>query len=251
MSGAPVTARRPRLNVGYGSWDLIWSFVHRVLVVNLGLAAANLPLLVALYVAHQPWRYPVFFGLLSLGIGPSLAAVFGYLRRADDDERAPAAELPRAYRRLFGRALLRWTPCVLLIAMAATDVAVLRDSAWGLALAPLLVVAVLVTAGSGIVAMATLAYDAPHTRGRPLLAAAYALLRRWPLGLMNLGLLAVALVIVNQAPLLGLAVVPGCVLSVVWHNSRAMIESTAPAAAGADGPDGAATRPDDRAGTRR
>ncbi|MFJ2217236.1 hypothetical protein ACIQVO_00800 [Streptomyces sp. NPDC101062] len=245
MSGAPVTGRRPRLNVGYGSWDLIWSFVHRVLVVNLGLAVANLPLLVALYVAHQPWRYPVFFGLLSLGIGPSLAAVFGYLRRADDDERAPVAELLRAYRRLSGRALLLWTPCVLLIAMATTDVFVLRDSAWGLALVPLLVVAVLVTGSSGVVAMACLAYDAPHTRRHPLLAAPYALIRRWPLGLMNLGLLAVTLVIVNQAPLLGLAVVPGCVLSVVWRNSCAMIESAGPAAVRAD----EAPRPDDRPGT--
>ncbi|MFE3743286.1 hypothetical protein, partial [Streptomyces sp. NPDC059134] len=230
MSGAPATARRTRLNVGYGSWDLIWSFVHRVLVVNLGLAAANLPLLAALYTVHQPWRYPVFFGLLSLGIGPSLAAVFGYLRRADDDERAPAAELPRAYRRLYGRALLLWTPCVLLIAMAVADVAFLRDSAWGLALVPLLVVAALVAGASGVMAMAALAYDTPHTRGRTLLAAGYALLRRPRLGLMNLGLLAVAAVIVNQAPLLGLAVVPGCVLSVVWHNARAMVDSTGQAA---------------------
>ncbi|MFE4057732.1 hypothetical protein ACFXP3_15785 [Streptomyces sp. NPDC059096] len=164
-------------------------------------------------------------------MGPSLAAVFGYLRGADDDERAPAAELPRAYRRLCGRALLLWTPCVLLIAMAVADVAFLRDSAWGLALAPLLVVAALVAGASGVLAMAALAYDTPHTRGRTLLAAGYALLRRPRLGLMNLGLLAVAAVIVNQAPLLGLAVVPGCVLSVVWHNARAMVDSTGPAAA--------------------
>ncbi|MFJ2115784.1 hypothetical protein ACIOEX_28510 [Streptomyces sp. NPDC087850] len=224
MSGAPGTDRRLRLNVGYGSWDLIWSFVHRVLVINLGLAAANLPLLAALQLVHQPWRYPVFFGLLSLGVGPSLAAAFGYLRRADDDERPPAAELPRAYRRLFGPALLLWTPCVLLIAMAATDVFVLRDSAPGLALVPLLVVVILVTGSSAVVAMAGLAYDTSRPRRRVLLTAPYALLRRWPLGLMNLGLLAVTLAIVNQAPLLGLAVVPGCVLSVVWRNACAMIE---------------------------
>ncbi|AXG76665.1 hypothetical protein [Streptomyces paludis] len=231
MSGAPVTGRPSRLNVGYGSWDLIWSFVHRVLVVNVGLVAANLPLLAALQLVHQPWRYPVFFGILALGTGPSLAAVFGYLRRSDGDERAPVAELVRAYRRLAGRALLLWAPCVLLMAVAATDVYVLRDSALGLVLVPLLVVAVLVAAGSGVAAMAYLAYeDAPRAWRRTLLAAPYALVRRWPLGLMNLGLLAVALVMVNQAPLLGLAVVPGCVLFVVWRNSCVMFESTAPAA---------------------
>ncbi|MEW1723291.1 hypothetical protein [Streptomyces sp. NPDC093109] len=234
MSGAPVTGRPSRLNVGYGSWDLIWSFVHRVLVVNAGLAVANLPLLAALQLVHQPWRYPVFFGVLSLGIGPSLAAVFGYMRRSDGDERAPVAELVRAYRRLAGRALLLWAPCVLLAAVAATDVFVLRHSALGLAVVPLLVVAVLVAGGSGVVAMAFLAYDdAPRPWRRTLLAAPYALIRRWPLGLMNLGLLAVALVLVNQAPLLGLAVLPGCVLFVVWRNSCAMIESTDPTAGAA------------------
>ncbi|MFE4057731.1 hypothetical protein ACFXP3_15780, partial [Streptomyces sp. NPDC059096] len=89
MSGAPATARRTRLNVGYGSWDLIWSFVHRVLVVNLGLAAANLPLLAALYTVHQPWRYPVFFGLLSLGIGPGPAPPRAEFRRGPPPPRPP------------------------------------------------------------------------------------------------------------------------------------------------------------------
>ncbi|RDG38421.1 hypothetical protein [Streptomyces corynorhini] len=234
MSGAPVTGRPSRLNVGYGSWDLIWSFVHRVLVVNIGLAAANLPLLAALHLVDRPWRYPVFFGLLSLGIGPSLAAAFGYLRGADGDERAPAAELPRAYRRLFGRALLLWTPCVLLTAVAATDAYVLRHSALGLALVPLFAMAVLVAVGSGVAAMACLAYDAPRVRRRTLLAVSYAQVRRWPLGLMNLGLLAVALVLVNQAPLLGLAVVPGCVLSVVWRNFCSMAGTSS--GPGAEGP---------------
>ncbi|MFD0514227.1 hypothetical protein ACFQ0Q_35790 [Streptomyces aureus] len=47
-----------RFNVAYGSWELIWSHVHRVLVVNLGVAAANLPLLVALQLSHTPGATP-------------------------------------------------------------------------------------------------------------------------------------------------------------------------------------------------
>ncbi|MFI1294530.1 hypothetical protein ACH4VM_40380, partial [Streptomyces sp. NPDC020792] len=169
----------------------------------------------------------VFFGLLSLGLGPSLAAAFHYLQRTTGDDRAPAADLLRGYRRLFAPALLNWAPCVLLVAVVATDVAVLRKAAPGPALIPLLVVLALVAASSGIVTMAALADDpriAPHT----LLTASYASVRRWRLGLLNLGLLGITMVLVNQAPLLGLAVLPGCTLFVVWRNSRAMLTTVAP-----------------------
>ncbi|MFE9313276.1 hypothetical protein ACFYM5_37780 [Streptomyces sp. NPDC006706] len=223
----PVAGRRPSLNLDHGAWELLWSHVHRVLVVNLGLAVTNAPLLLTLGVVHRPWQYPVFFGLLSLGLGPSLAAAFHYLQRTTGDDRAPAADLLRGYRRLFAPALLNWAPCVLLVAVAATDVAVLRKAAPGPALIPLLVVLALVAASSGIVTMAAVADDpriAPHT----LLTASYASVRRWRLGLLNLGLLGITMVLVNQAPLLGLAVLPGCTLFVVWRNSRAMLTTVAP-----------------------
>ncbi|MDX3231076.1 YesL family protein [Streptomyces sp. ME19-01-6] len=223
-SGTTVSGRRLRLNVGHDSWDVIWSHVHRVLVVNLGVAVTNLPLLLALATEHQPWRYPVFFGLLSLGAGPSLAAVFAYLRRTADDERAPVAALFRGYRRLFTRALLGWTPFVLLIAVAATDLVALWGSALGPALAPLLIVLMLLALSSGVVAMAGLAED-PRLSRRTLLTACYASVRRWPLALLNLGLLGVSLALVNQAPLMGLAVVPGCALFVVWRDCGAMLEA--------------------------
>ncbi|MGW2899600.1 hypothetical protein ACWDAO_34685 [Streptomyces sp. NPDC001212] len=225
----PVTGRRLRLNLDHGSWELLWSHVHRVLVVNLGLAATNAPLLLALGVVHGPWQYPAFFGLLSLGLGPSLAAAFHYLQRTTEDDRAPAAELFRGYRRLFAPALLGWAPCVLLVAVAATDVAVLRKAASGPALIPLLAVVMLGAASSGIVTMAAVADD-PRISPRTLLTASYASVRRWWLGLLNLGLLGITLVLVNQAPLLGLAVLPGCTLFVVWRNGRAMLGSLAPAA---------------------
>ncbi|MGW0311531.1 YesL family protein [Streptomyces flavidovirens] len=217
----PVGDRRIPLNVGPGTWDLIWSHVHRALVANLGLAVSSLPLLLALSVEPRPWRHPFFFTLLSLGVGPSLAAVFAYFRLTVEDERAPVAELFRCYRRLFRPALLAWSPFVLLTAVALTDVAFLRTTAPGPVLVPLLAVVVLIAVSSGIVAMAALP-DGRRTVRHTLLAASYASVRRWPLALVNLGLLGAALVLVNQAPLIGLAVVPGCALFVVWHNCRAM-----------------------------
>ncbi|WP_328432388.1 hypothetical protein [Streptomyces sp. NBC_00453] len=221
-----VGDRRPRFNVSQGSWDLIWSHVHRVLVVNLVGAVTSLPLLLALAVEPRPWRYPVFFTLLSLLAGPSLAAVFGYLRRTFEDERASVAEALRCYRRLFRPALLAWLPCTLLASVAVIDLTVLPAMAPGPVVAPLLAVVVLISVSSGVVAMAALPDGPRATVRQTLLAASYASVRRWPFALANLGLLGVALVIVNRAPLLGLAVVPGCVLFVVWRNCRAMLAAT-------------------------
>ena len=51
------SARTPlggRVNVSASSWDLIWSHVHRVLVINLALTVSNLPLLAALAVVAEP-----------------------------------------------------------------------------------------------------------------------------------------------------------------------------------------------------
>lgn len=234
MSSTPDAGRRPRLNVAYGSWDVIWSHVHRVLVINLGLAAANLPLFVALQATHQPWRHPWVFLLLAMGIGPSLAAAFAYLGRAAEDDRAPVADYFRAYRRLFPRAMAMWAPFTLLAGTAAADAVLLRNTALGLALVPALAVLALVAGSAGVVAMAHLAGDGTVRPGRrTALVALYALTRRRSLALMNLGLLALAVVLVNRSPLMGLAVLPGCVLFVLWRNTGAMLAAVFPASHGA------------------
>ncbi|MDX5567063.1 DUF624 domain-containing protein [Streptomyces sp. ID05-04B] len=218
-----VDDRGPRFNLSQGSWDLIWSHVHRVLMVNLVGAVTSLPLLLALSAEPRPWQYPVLLTLLSFGAGPTLAAVFAYLRLTVEEERVPATEAFRCYRRLFRPALLTWSPFATLAAVGLTDLVVLSGTAAGAALAPLLGVVVLITVSSGITAMAALPDGRRATVRRTLLAASYASVRRWPFALANLGLLGATLMIVNQAPLLGLAVVPGCALFVVWRNCRAML----------------------------
>jgi hypothetical protein len=236
MSGtAPLPGRRIRFNPRHESWELIWTHVHRTLVVNLAVAAGNLPLLVALHQTRRPWHYPVFFAVLALTAGPSLAAAFGYLRQAGSDERAPAAVLLRCYRRTFRRALAVWA-CVLAVGgAAAADALWLRRAAAGPAAVPALLVVVAATAAAGITALASLADpdavadpDAPAPALRAphlLLAAAYACLRRPHLTLLNLALAAAGLLIVNQAPMYGLATVPGCVLFVLWRNAQAVLRS--------------------------
>ncbi|WP_327287768.1 hypothetical protein [Streptomyces sp. NBC_01198] len=227
-TSAPAPAgptRRLPTNVSYGSWELIWAHIHRVLVVNLGLAVTCLPLLAALAAAHEPWRHPVPFTLLWLCVGPALAGAFGYLERAADDtaDTARAIELPRAYRRLFRRATALWAPYALLAAAGATDAVLLRHTAVGLAVCPALAVVSVLSALSGVHAMALTAAgpeDHPLTPAA-YLTAPYGLLRRWPLALADLVLLLGAAALVNRAPLLGLATLPGCALYVVWRNVHA------------------------------
>ncbi|WP_319250805.1 DUF624 domain-containing protein [Streptomyces sp. ID05-39B] len=202
---------------------MIWAHVHRVLVVNLGIAVTHLPLLLALQVSHQPWHHPVFFGLLLLVLpGPSIAAAFAYLDTTTGDEQAPVRLFFRAYRQLFRRAVLVSAPFVLLVIAAVADVVTMRIAVLGTVVAPVAVVVALVAASAWPVALAHVAGGGAVERQLFLLAP-YAVIRHGVLALMNLALGVAALVLVNQAPLLGLAVLPGCVLFVVWRNCRVMM----------------------------
>ncbi|GAA1288263.1 MULTISPECIES: hypothetical protein [Streptomyces] len=208
-----------RFNVAYGSWELIWSHVHRVLVVNLGVAAANLPLLVALQLSHTPWRHPVVFVPLLLALpGPSIAAAFGYLAAAGADGGAPVRLYVQEYRRLYGRALRASAPFLLATVAAVTDLVALRTSGWGTAVVQMAAVVAVLAASSWVVALALVAADASRAGLRGLLLAPYAVVRHGWLAVMNLVVAAATLLLVNQAPLLGLAVLPGCALFVLWRN---------------------------------
>lgn len=211
-----------RINLSHSSWDLIWSHGHRVLVVNTAVVLTNLPLLAALAMVNQPWRYPVFFALLSLSVGPSLAGVFAYLH---DDDRPGVRDFVRGYRRYFRRAALVWSLSTATTSLVATDIVLLHDSPVGALLVPMLAVVALLVTSAAVLALTALVVQPGGLRAT-LMAALRVSIRRWWVTLVNLALLLVAVVIVNQAPVLGLATVPGFILFVVWNNNRALLDST-------------------------
>jgi uncharacterized membrane protein YesL len=184
-----------RLTAPADTWELIWTWVGKVLVINLGLTVTNLPLLLALSIVDRPWRYPVFFAVLCLGL------------------------FLRAYRRHFGRAALRGSVVVGGAGVLAVDVVALHDADPGALLVPMLVVLAVLLLAAGTLWLAMLPLE--HPGG--VRAALWTALRLWPLSLLSLAVLAATVVAVNQAPVLGLATVPGCALFVVWHNSRAAL----------------------------
>ncbi|MFB6720961.1 hypothetical protein ACFCV3_12405 [Kribbella sp. NPDC056345] len=204
-----MTSPLSRVNVRADLWETLWSFAHRVLAVNLLLAIAGAPLMLALSLVASPWQYPIFFGLLALPLAPAVAAAFGYY--ADDDPRPP---LPVLFRLMWSRGRRSLLIAVVaggLIGVLVADIKVLATSFPG-AVPPLVVLLLLVA----VTALNALA-------GATVRLAIYSGVRGWGLSLLSLGVLAVALVIVSQAPLVGLAIVPGCALWVVHTNSQAQL----------------------------
>lgn len=206
-----------RVNVRADAWEMLWSFAHRVLAVNALLAVAGLPLMLALGAVEAPWRYPFFFGLLALPLGPAMAAAFGYFRI--DDPRPPLRALLQLVWSSGRRALVVALGTVILTGVLIADLKLLAKSPPGAALVPLLVVLLVLLLNTALTALVLVGTDPALTRRALLRLAVYTGVRRWPLSLLSLGVLAAALVIVSQVPLAGLATVPGCALWVVSTNS--------------------------------
>jgi hypothetical protein len=203
------------INLSWGMWETVWSFAHRALVLNLALTVANLPLLFASAVVSEPGSYPLFFGILTLSIGPSVAGAFGYLHGSPS--------FVAAYRRFFRPALLRWTLTVALTGVLVADIVALHDHPLGAYLVPLFVVLSVLVTAAGVVSLALLPLQPGLRLWAGLLASAYAAVRRWWLTALTLLALAAAAVAVNQAPILGLATLPGCALILAWVNSAASL----------------------------
>ncbi|GAA1715368.1 hypothetical protein GCM10009745_74630 [Kribbella yunnanensis] len=200
-----------RVNVRADLWETLWSFAHRVLAVNLLLALAGAPLMLALGAVAEPWRYPVFFGVLALPLAPAVAAAFAYY--ADEDPRPPLTRLFRLMRSRARRSLLIAVVAGGLIGVLVTDIKVLAKSLP--AAVPLLAVLLLLVAVGAFNALALV--------GTPVRLAVYSGVRGWALSLLSLGVLGTVAVIVSQAPLVGLATLPGCALWVVHTNTQAQL----------------------------
>ena len=207
-----------RVNVRADAWELLWSFAHRVLAVNLVLALAGLPLMLALGAVDAPWRYPVFFGLLALPLGPAVAAAFGYF--AIEDPRPPLSSLLHLVVSRGRRSLVVAIVAAGLSGILLADLKMLVGGLPGAAVVPLLAVLLVLVLNAGLAALVLVGTD-PALSTRALLSlAVYAGVRTWPLSLLSLGVLTVALIIVSQVSLAGLATVPGCALWVVHTNTN-------------------------------
>jgi hypothetical protein len=216
-----MTSPLARVNVRPDAWDLIWSFVHRALLVNAVLALAGSPLMLALAAVADPWHYPVFFAVLALPLGPAVTAAFGYL--AYDDPRPPLRILVHVLRRTWRRALLTSALALGLVGVLVTDIRILGTAMPGALLIPMLALLSFLVVAATLTSLVLLATTDDLRYAAVLRAGLYATARAWPLAVLSLVVLAVAVVIVSQVPLAGLATAPACALWVVLTNSKFQI----------------------------
>lgn len=178
------------------------------LVVNLLLAVACAPLLLALVLVEDPLASLPFFAVLSCVCGPALTGAFGAF--AADDR--PAAAFVAAYRSGFGRGLLLWAGGAAVLAVLGVNVAgaLSGDVAFARPLLPMFVVL-------AVLVVAVLPYALV---GAPLRAAAYVALRRWYLSALNALVLAVLVTVLLVKPGIGVLIACAPLLYVVWSNAR-------------------------------
>lgn len=209
----------------FGTYNAVFGVCYLGLAVNALLAVANAPLLIALGTTAHPLRAWPAMAMLTLGVGPSLAAALAcFHRHGENGSASPVRDFLAGYRAHARRALVCWGGALGLTAVLVTDLFWARERAVGALLAPVFAVLVVVTAAAtlNLLVMVVRRPDAPL----PALARAalFLSLRRWYASLLNLVLLAGVVAGIAVRPALGLLLMPSFALYVIWSNGSYALE---------------------------
>ena len=214
-SGRPhagATSARPVSRVPY---EAIFNAVYAGLRINFCLAAACLPVIIALALSGSPLSAWPFFVALSALCGPAVAAAFAVFDVIGDDPQHLVRMFWSAYRAGFGRSLAASGAAAGAVIVLGSDVRMALGTGFAAA-TPLLAVLIALVV---IVTPTVLAADRRLTR-QELLLAAYLALRKWYLSLSHLVVLGVLVAAVAAKPAVGMFLLPAPVLYVVWANAR-------------------------------
>ncbi|MCP2322001.1 putative membrane protein YesL [Hamadaea flava] len=190
-------------------YDTIFATAYAFLKTNLALVAAALPLLAAFAFSGEPLAAWPFFVALSAVLGPAVAAAFGSFT---------GGSFWQSYRKRFGRSLAVGAAAAFAVIVLATDFRLALGTPFGAATPMLALLVVLVV----VTATALLALDTRLT-WRLVVAAAYLSVRKWYLSLANLAVLGVLAGAVVTKPAIGLFLLAGPALYVVWANTRHIV----------------------------
>ncbi|WP_034270420.1 DUF624 domain-containing protein [Actinospica robiniae] len=201
-------------------YEAIFGYVYAVFRLNLCLLAAGLPVLLAFaFTGSQIEAWPFFTALAAL-CGPAVTAAFAACACMGEETDRVGRVFWSAYRAAFARSLA-------VAAVAAAAVIVLGVDLEAAAGTPARAVIPMLAALIAVVVLMTTAMLASGRRlsAAGLLACAYLSIRKWYLSLANLAVLGVLLAAIVGKPVLGLAVLPGPALYVVWANTRHIVAS--------------------------
>lgn len=176
--------------------------------------------LVALAVTTDPARSWPLLAPAAAVAAPGAAAAFRAFGEHSRGGDGPARAFARGYRDCWRHALAVGALTAGVLTVLLVDVRALAASSAGVLVVPLLVVLSALALGLGAVALVVVA-EAPRARLRDVLrASAYLAVRRWYLTAASLVACGVQAALFAQAPALGLGLTAAPVLYVVWANSR-------------------------------
>ncbi|MDQ0375194.1 ferredoxin-NADPH reductase [Cellulomonas humilata] len=187
------------------------------LVVNLLLAVACAPLLLALVLVEDPLAALPFFAVLSCVCGPALMGAFGAF--AADDR--PAAAFVAAYRRGFLQGLLLWAGGAAVLGVLAVNTvgALSGDVAFARPLLPMFVVLAALVVAVGSFSLVAVGHRPGVPFGELLRESAALAVRRWYLSALNVVVLAVLVAVLLVKPGIGVLIACAPLLYVVWSNA--------------------------------
>jgi hypothetical protein len=202
------------------TYEAVFDVAYRALGAAVCLGVAALPLVAAVTLLGDPLAaWPTLLvGALPLGAG--IAAGFHVFAAARErGVAAPFRDALLGVRRHAGRATAVWALLCALLFVVIVDVIAIWATPWAAVIGPLLGVLVLLGVPTALVALTGLS----RTPGLPLptllRASAWLTVRRAPLTLLSLVVLAVWGLVCLAQPVLGVLGVGGFALYVLWSNA--------------------------------
>lgn len=225
-----IAPRNPLRPAAQATYEKIFSTVYVGLMVNVFLAAAVSPLLVALAIVREPLAAWPFFAVLSCLCAPALVGAFACFAALGEDEARPVVLRPfwSAYRRSFLRGIGVWAIAAVLVSVLALDGVVLAGTSLGVVLVPFFVVASALAAMTLLAVLVMLAAD-PTAQVRSLVRPSlYLVVRKVYLALPGLLAVGLAAAVVLLQPVLGLMLACSPLLYVAWANLRYVVAPMLP-----------------------
>lgn len=216
MNGLRAALRRPE------TFEAVFEVAYLGLGGALCLGVAALPLAAAGTLLADPLAAWPTLLVAALPLGAGIAAAFHVFGAARErGVPAPLRDAWEGVRRHGGRATAVWVLLCTLLLVVAVDVVAIRATPWAAVIGPVLAVLALLGVPTALLALAGLSCAPGLPLPALLGAAAWLAVRRAPLSLLSLVVLAGWGAVCLARPVLGVLGVGGFALYVLWSNAVA------------------------------
>jgi hypothetical protein len=214
--GVRAALRRPE------TYEAIFDIAYPALGAGVCLGGAALPLVAALTLLADPLAAWPTLLVAALPLGAGIAAGFHVFAAARERGVAmPFRDGLHGVRRHAGRATAVWALLCVLLFVVIVDVLAIWATPWAAVIGPLLGVLVLLGVPTALVALSGLSRAPDLSLPALLRASAWLVVRRAPLTLLSLAVLAGWGMVCLAQPVLGVLGVGGFALYVLWSNAAA------------------------------